>query len=107
MDLKRLTEIVVRSWSFNEDTYPDLAGATPSERTLFAMRHILLHVQKDVGKLASVCEAADHRNKEINVYEVPLIVRNFLMNTLRLAEVAKVTPEELGQLVLKWEKEKR
>lgn len=82
------------TWPFEESEYPGIKGLTGKERELFAIRHILLHQTKAVGILAEIVEGWEHGN-DVDIDLLGLTVKRFFKNTLRLAEIAQVSADEL------------
>lgn len=65
-----------------------------NKKTAFAVKHLGLHFAKTAGKIVTVSERADHEN-EINWEEIKENIPKALINTLRLAELAKMTEKEI------------
>jgi len=106
MDLCTLTDTVVRHWPFNAEHYPILRHLPAEEHAHFSLGHILDHQIKACGKLAEVVEPLAH-GAPIDDFRLHLATRNFLANTLRLAAVAGITPDELAAEMSVWAREVR
>lgn len=105
MNLQDLVALIVENWPFDETSYPGTQGLSETERQCFALRHILMHQAKAVGKLSEVVEPHDH-GAPLDEEKLRLAIRNFFINTLRLAETAGVSVDELTHSVMGWASEK-
>ncbi|MBI4095203.1 MAG: hypothetical protein HY435_03360 [Candidatus Liptonbacteria bacterium] len=108
MNLSELMSLVRDNWLFDEANYPQIRECSDSEQQLFALRHVLMHLAKALGKLSEIVEPLDHKSvpEPPNKATFEPIVRNFLINTLKLADIAGISPEELAESVIKWAREK-
>jgi len=104
MELKELMELIEESWTFDENNHPGIDRLSADQVSLFAVRHILMHQQKAVGRLVEAYEPTDHWQPLIKS-AVLLAVRNSLVNTLRLASTIGLKASELEGYVLGWAKE--
>lgn len=62
-------EYVNQRYVFNAENYPVMAKMTEQEKTIFALKHGLLHMLKSVGKL--------HRPRRYKIFKDPAIVLLF------------------------------
>lgn len=107
MNIGDLTDIIVKDWPFDVTNYPRLARIPTEQHREFAIRHILMHQQKACGKLAEVSEPMEHGVVALlDETKLRLATRNFLINTLRLAVVVGITPDQLVRQVQSWAAEK-
>lgn len=97
MDLQNLMELVERHWPFDEENYPGLPGVSDRD----VLKHILFHQIKAATKLTEVVESMDH-GAPLDEKKLRQAIRNFLINTLRLADVADISAAELETEVKKW-----
>ena len=105
MSLDDLMETVLRHWSFDANSYPVMVGLSEKDSKVFALRHILMHQNKAVGRLAEVCEPADH-GAPLDEEKLRTATRNFLINTLQLASVAGIRAGDLETAVQGWAAQK-
>lgn len=80
---------VAEYWPFNRDNYPQLQSTRPA-----AIRHVILHFNKDVGRMATAIEPADH-GKMVDYTLLRRSTRNALVNALRLCDLLEVEPSQL------------
>lgn len=57
-----------------------------------------MHQAKALGRIAEAIEPCDH-GEGIDEEKLRLAVRNFFINTLRLAEMCGITGEDLAHMV--------
>lgn len=95
-----LTQYIAKHFQFNEKEYPEIRGASDDEVLHFAIRHSALHFAKTAGKIAAFSEDIDHRNK-IDTKAIKTDIAKSLINTLRLAELFKMSGAELVTLIKK------
>lgn len=105
MHLRNLVDTVVEHWPFDEESYPAMRGLTTEERRRFALRHVLFHQVKAVAKLTETMERHDH-GAPLDEVKLQQAIRNFLINTLRLAAVAGIKPNRLTADIQGWASEK-
>lgn len=104
MELRALMKFVKGTWPFDAHHYPRFGYLPQEELKQEAIKHIAQHQTKAAGQLAAICDAIDH-GKGVDQGEILLITRKFLVNTLRLAEVAGITADTLATSVRKWGEE--
>lgn len=98
--IESLTKYIAEQYQFTEKKFPALQGASDEEILRFAINHSALHFAKTAGKIAAASEGADH-GKQMDTEELKTNVAKSLINTLRLAEVLKMSETELLDLVRK------
>ncbi len=98
--LESLTKYIAEHLEMNEKNYPELRGASEDEILRFAVRHSALHFAKTAGKVAAASEDTDHGG-EMGIEGLKSNVAESLINTLRLAEILKMSEPELVALVRK------
>ncbi len=77
---------IAENWQFTDFSYPAFRGLEEPERTERALGHVLLHLQKEVGKLAKVQERMDHGGGRDTRAEEEA-VRDLVVCILRYAEL--------------------
>lgn len=97
-DIDALIRFIAKHFTFDERSYPELAGASEEKRLLFALNHSALHFSKTAGKISAAVERAEH-GKEIDVNELRENVPKALINTLRLAELVGMTEMDIMQAI--------
>lgn len=98
--IESLMKYIAEQFQFNEKSYPELRGASEEEVLCFAIKHSALHFAKTAGKIAAASEDADHGGK-MDIDGLKTNVAKSLINTLRLAELLKMSEAELLELVRK------
>ena len=99
-DLDRLKQFISKHFACEPDTYPELKGADEKKRLSFEIRHVGLHFEKTAGKVAAVSEDADHGDI-IDLPDLQLNIAKSLINTLRLADLAGMSGEDLVRAIEK------
>jgi restriction endonuclease Mrr len=92
--LDRLIEYTAKHFTFDEGTYPELAGASEEQRLKFALRHMAIHFSKTAGKIAGVCDKMDH-GKEASMEELKENIPKAFINTIRLAGLIQVMEKDI------------
>lgn len=105
MDFKELLEVVKKSWPFDEKTYPELKNLDEKQRANFAVKHVLLHVQKSAGHIAKACEAADH-GEELSLPTLDVHACKLVVNSVRLLGLLDVSAEGFYGFEELWLKDK-
>lgn len=101
--LQDIMNLIDSQYVFNEENYPALKNIGGNEITMFAIQHSLLHMQKDLGKIATACEAYDHTRilNHKTLTEIESATVNTLINTLKLASLLGFSAEGLLEEVEK------
>lgn len=99
-NIDSLMQYIAKHFQFNEKKYPELRGASDDEVLRFAIRHSALHFAKTAGKIAATSEDIDHGNK-MDIKTMKTDIAKSLINTLRLAELFKMSGAELTALIKK------
>ena len=81
------------TYVFTAEHYPELAREGVNKE-VFALRHLLHHIQKSVGRLAAECERFDHGD-ELNDANIREVVVKILINVLKLAAERGISAKEL------------
>lgn len=102
MDLQELYNHANSKFTFDEKSYPALVQLLGIERENFALKHILIHQQKVLGKISSIMESADHGDPIDKDYMSSEITKLF-MNSLQMAGAAGISFEDFSKQVGKWE----
>ncbi len=98
MTIFKLYQAARESWRFDPKTYAGLEGKSDEEVRAFAVKHVLLHVQKSAGHLAGLLEVLDHRGKRLTKRQlVPAgkVAVDLIMEGVRLANLAGLRPEQV------------
>lgn len=96
-DIQSTIDIIAKQYCFDEQSYPVLNGADESSIHKFALRHLLLHMQKSAGKIATALEAEDH-GAEIDTALLKEGLAKMHLNTLRMAELLHMSGVELNAM---------
>lgn len=105
MDIEKLMAFVVERWRFDAENYPGIEKLFAFKREVFALRHILMHQAKALGKAMEAVEPCDH-GERIDEEKLRLAIRNSLINTLRLAEASGMSADDLLKSIENWAEEK-
>src|SRR3989338_1574979 len=95
------TELVGKTWEFDAKTYPELATLSGEERDRFVLNHVLLHLLKSMGKIATALEAAEH-GKPFDQKMVQEVAWKLLVNALQVANISNMTPQQVAEDLAKW-----
>ncbi len=99
--VQELTHYIDQHWIWDGQTYPLLSVLTTKEDRLhFQKQHVLHHLQKQVGGLASLIEDAEH-GSAIDTEKERALVSKLLLNTLEMIHVSGLNEES----VVGWIKE--
>ena len=94
MDFQTLRHELKTRYPFSGDRYPELRAASTEQLKQFARRHLLLHLTKSLGKLATQVEVVDHGGSDdIAVTEEALV--KLVLNALRYAQIEEFPEERL------------
>lgn len=88
MTISEWQTTIARIWPFTSKTYPFFTDDCD------AIRHVVLHQNKDAGRLAAAIEPVDHGHPPDRVL-ARRAVRNSLVNTLRLCDLLDLSAEDL------------
>lgn len=98
MTTQELIDYIVERYQFTPDKFPKVEGMSEEEKFHFAIKHLALHFAKTAGKIVTVSEEYDHSGK-IDFQNLKVDVAKSMLNTLRMAELAKVSGDELVAMV--------
>ncbi len=104
MKIKTLFTIIEKSWDFNSIAYPiKNREMTYNGENNFAINHILLHINKISGDIATEVEHSDH---QVTFHTKPLakIPALLIINAIKLAQIIGISAEQIEQQILDWEK---
>lgn len=96
------------AWPFDLENYPDLPADSLEGRRIFAIRHMALHLGKEVGKLNALLEKLDHKVRpspwdDSDVREITLaIIRDLQLCAWRLAPLLDIPPDYIEQAIRAW-----
>jgi hypothetical protein len=96
MHLHELIDRLRTTWQFQSDTYPALQGANSKEIDRFKRTHVMLHLQKALGRLAEIEEQVDHGM--VAAADRALVVdvlAKFVGGAMQMAAVCGIRPEDL------------
>jgi len=91
-------KFIVESHPIDNDHYPDADLGTDAKRRIFGIGHLLLHMNKSTGVIAGQLEGCDH-GCDLSHEELRVAIVKMVVNSLRMAELAKLTPEEIVRLI--------
>lgn len=94
--LHELSTHIAEHFRFDTDNYKKLPDDAEEAR-LFALRHMKDHMSKSVGAMATMFEASDHSGNfpPENDQELKQLTVKMLINTLKMAEILDVSPNQL------------
>lgn len=101
-NLKTYLDKLPNRWVWDEDNYPSLARIAPEDRDAFRRKHVLMHLMKQVGKLAEADEKRDHTKASVldddeGRREIVKLLGKTMLNCLQYAEIQGITAEELDE----------
>lgn len=104
--LRDISRVVREAWNFNSENYPIMKPLVKKgfERKGFILSHIALHQQKAAGRMAEAIEPMGHGGP-LNRATLLKSIRNSIINSLRCADIAGITPDEIEMEIDKWAKE--
>lgn len=103
-ELRILLSRVRRGWPLDSRVYPVLDNK-PDLEDVALLSHILLHLTKQVGKLAGLYEPMLHGAPAPDRKEVSRQVAYTIIDVLRLAQRAGLDPSEILDNIDQWERE--
>lgn len=92
-ELQDLMQEIVEGWKFDEESYVGFGNLSESQQKNFIRKHVLLHLMKSQGKIATILEKADHDGGFEEFDDA--FTAKLLMNVLRLAEVEGLNAYDL------------
>ncbi len=95
VSLDGLIVVVGARYPFDEAHYPGFDSLTPEKQQLFALNHLLKHLVKATGTIATQLENTDHGG-EHDIEIVRQTTAKLLVNALNLARVLEIDAEELA-----------
>lgn len=103
-DLQQTIDLISSTYVFNKENYPKIDDSTQQSKLIFAIQHILLHTQKELGNIAAVSEKYDHTAVRTynNQMEVEAATVNILINTLKLADILGFSADGLIEAIKKF-----
>ena len=102
-NLQQTIDYITSRFVFDEASYPLLQKLSVEERLQFSINHSLLHMTKQLGKIATHLEDSDHGGQGNPELLKEALIKQFI-NVLRLSELIGVSAEELLVLVPKYMK---
>ena len=86
MTIQELQKFIEESWTFDDSNYTLLKGLTGENRLNFVRRHLMMHLQKEIGDLVRILEPLDHGKPLPQDYQdrITKILRDLQVVTLRL-----------------------
>ncbi len=103
MNLDDLQKLSVDSWNFQQSSYDQPIGETEDQQINFAVRHILEHLVKSSGRLATVVESAEHSGN-FNPEHIMGDPWKIILAGLRLGEVLGISGAEIEEQLKTWAK---
>ena len=98
IDVDSLMEAIVQQWPLDEEHYPVIKGMGETDRSLYLIGHILIHMVKTTGEIATLLESAQHA-KSISVSELQELAAKSVRNGVRVAAFLGLTATELCSMI--------
>lgn len=101
MTIQELQQFIEKSWAFDANTYPLLGELNGDDRLNFSRRHLMMHLQKEVGDLVRILEPLDHGKPPPEDYRdrIRKILRDLQIVTLRLNALEERGEKDLVESV--------
>ena len=102
-EIDNLMQLVLDSWSFDQEHYAHSVGNTESEKLAFAAGHVNDHINESTGRISRIIGEAQHTG----VFDSEPLrqdPRRIVVNGLRLAAVLGISAEELVADIHAWAK---
>ena len=94
-ELDKLIRFIGKNFAIDDKKYPDLKDQYDVQAVFkFALRHVVLHMAKATGMVATASERFDH-GKEFDVEVIKDEATSNIINGLKLAELFKISGAEL------------
>ncbi len=105
-DLQEIMDLIGQKYVFNKENYPNMDDSDCGPKLMFAIQHSNLHMQKQLGVLATVCEEYDHTGVRTSQDQAKVegAALKLLINTLKLAQELGYSAETLLEDVEKFYK---
>jgi len=104
MNLQEIQTAAQKIWPFDESSYPALAHLSPEDRQTFALKHVLTHLTKAVGRIAGAVEPLDH-GEELDKNAIRIALRKVIVDAVQSAGIAGITSKELEEEIMRWQHE--
>jgi hypothetical protein len=100
--ISEFTELVAKFWKFDEASYPGYESLSDMGKRRYERDHVLKHLAKQCGALASYAEATDHSTALNLDHERTMtdVVAKLIVNALRLAQIEEVRAEQIQERIL-------
>lgn len=100
--LSEFMELVEKFWRFDEVSYPGYETLPASGKKRYERDHVLKHLAKQCGVLASYAEATDHSNAVNLDHERTMsdVAAKLIINALRLAQIEGVRADQIQERIL-------
>lgn len=102
-----LLDFVEEGWRFDRETYHKLPcddewseNYRPRDLRAFKVAHVIKHMVKTTGKIQAEVEPFDHRDGPVEVS--PRFIAQQIINTLRLARLVGIPPEQILHEIEEW-----
>lgn len=101
MTIQELQQFIEKSWKFDDENYPLLKGLIGDQRLNFMRRHLMMHLQKEVGDLVRIVEPLDHGKPLPADYQerIGKILRDLQVITLRINALEGRGKEDLVESI--------
>lgn len=96
-ELQDLMQEIAEGWKFDEESYVGFDNMSESQQKNFIRKHVLLHLMKSQGKIATILEKADHDGGFEELDDT--FLAKLLMNVLRLAEIEGLSADNLASKI--------
>lgn len=104
MNFQDIQTVAQKTWPFDESSYPALAHLSIEDRQTFALKHVLTHLTKAVGRVASAVEPLDH-GERLNKETIRIALRKVIVDAVQGAGIAGITSKELEEEIARWQNE--
>lgn len=104
MQLSRMMRAIRAKWLWTDENYPGYdAQPEGRARELFRLKHVMLHLVKQIGIVAAAIERVEHHPKEPGPSQTSRIETcgKLLVLALQLADLSGVRIEELETWISK------
>ena len=100
--LEAILQLVQQYWRFDEVSHPGYGVLTEQGKKRYERDHVLKHLVKQCGALATYAEATDHNNAPNLNHERTMIdvVAKLIVSALRLAQIEDVRGEQIQERIL-------
>jgi hypothetical protein len=99
--VRDIQRMAAKRFPFDQEHYPDIPK-DKEKADLFARKHLLVHMNKNLGEIAAAIEPGDHGQEGPHI--TPQVLRKLLVNTIRLADMSGVSMQDIQASLDNWSK---